>query len=114
MHSRASDDLLSRRNSDRPSLPLALSSPISVDDSNQRLVTRLPLLATDSCASKNFPEAPQPPLERDMRRVYGAGPKPRFKQTRNAYDPHMPLTNGATFAGFKIVRLLGSDGMGEV
>jgi serine/threonine-protein kinase len=26
----------------------------------------------------------------------------------------MPLTNGATFAGFKIVRLLGSGGMGEV
>src|SRR5258708_13370623 len=26
----------------------------------------------------------------------------------------MPLSDGATFAGFKIVRLLGSGGMGEV
>jgi serine/threonine protein kinase, bacterial len=30
------------------------------------------------------------------------------------YDRAMPLPNGATFAGFKIVRLLGSGGMGEV
>ena len=26
----------------------------------------------------------------------------------------MPLSNGETFAGFRIVRLLGSGGMGEV
>jgi hypothetical protein len=26
----------------------------------------------------------------------------------------MPLTNGETFAGFRILRLLGSGGMGEV
>jgi serine/threonine protein kinase, bacterial len=30
------------------------------------------------------------------------------------YDPAMPLPNGATFAGFTIVRLVGSGGMGEV
>jgi serine/threonine protein kinase len=30
------------------------------------------------------------------------------------YDPPMPLKSGASFAGFKIVRLLGSGGMGEV
>jgi serine/threonine-protein kinase len=30
------------------------------------------------------------------------------------YDRAMPLPNGATFAGFTIVRLLGSGGMGEV
>jgi serine/threonine protein kinase len=30
------------------------------------------------------------------------------------YDPRMPLPNGATFAGFTIVRPLGSGGMGQV
>ena len=29
-------------------------------------------------------------------------------------DPSMPLTNGQTFAGYTIIRLLGSGGMGEV
>jgi serine/threonine protein kinase len=28
--------------------------------------------------------------------------------------PSMPLTNGQTFAGYTIIRLLGSGGMGEV
>jgi hypothetical protein len=30
------------------------------------------------------------------------------------YDSRMPLANGAVFAGYTIVRLLGSGGMGEV
>jgi serine/threonine protein kinase, bacterial len=30
------------------------------------------------------------------------------------YDSNMPLTNGAVFAGYTILRLLGSGGMGEV
>lgn len=30
------------------------------------------------------------------------------------YDPGMPPGNGADFAGYRIIRLLGSGGMGEV
>ena len=30
------------------------------------------------------------------------------------YHPPMPLRTGETFAGFRIIRLLGSGGMGEV
>jgi len=40
------------------------------------------------------------------------GPPPG--RGRPGYYPRMPLPNGATFAGFRIVRLLGSGGMGEV
>jgi hypothetical protein len=39
---------------------------------------------------------------------------PHPGQTRAGYSEPMPLTSGATFAGFTIVRLLGSGGMGEV
>ena len=35
-------------------------------------------------------------------------------EVRRGYDPAMPLPNGSTFAGFTILRLLGSGGMGEV
>jgi serine/threonine protein kinase len=31
-----------------------------------------------------------------------------------SYHPPMPLSEGQTFAGYRIVRLLGSGGMGEV
>ncbi len=40
--------------------------------------------------------------------------KPSRPPPRRAYDPSMPLTSGATFAGYTILRLLGSGGMGEV
>ena len=32
----------------------------------------------------------------------------------SSYCPPMPLSGGQTFAGYRIVRLLGSGGMGEV
>jgi serine/threonine protein kinase len=36
------------------------------------------------------------------------------RRRARVYDPPMPLTSGAIFAGFRVVRLLGSGGMGEV
>lgn len=32
----------------------------------------------------------------------------------SSYYPHMPLSGGQAFAGYRILRLLGSGGMGEV
>ena len=62
-----------------------------------------------------------PPSHRPTRRQFPLpGGDPRVGQQQRASASTQgrgaaaPLTNGATFAGFKIVRALGSGGMGEV
>jgi serine/threonine-protein kinase len=40
--------------------------------------------------------------------------KTDLRSQRRRYYPRMPLASGATFAGYTILRLLGSGGMGEV
>jgi len=50
----------------------------------------------------------------DELRPAQARPNYRCPDARGSYDPPMPLASGETFAGFTVVRLLGSGGMGEV
>ena len=40
--------------------------------------------------------------------------KPALTSSRYLYDSRMALAGGTTFAGYTILRLLGSGGMGEV